>query len=280
MKRLAIYAHYGSSAAVAGHVYYCLEQVAALGFGICFVSNSEISAASEAALKKICERVLVRENTGLDFCMWQRGMAEYDLLQYEELLLTNSSIIGPVQALAPVWASPALAGCDFWGLTDNDELAEHLQSYFLVFRRRVLHSEAFREFWRSVLPYKNKAQLIWSYELGLTRWLQDAGFTPKPVFARKEIVAAYRRSRSLWQRIRDYYLYLNGRGWGRNTSVFFPELLLSRGMPFLKTALLRESPSRLKPSTAFAILEKSGLPPEILDEVRREFPAVAGVVKK
>jgi hypothetical protein len=45
-------------------------------------------------------------------------------------------------------------------------------------------------------------------------------------------------------------------------------------MPFLKIALLRESPSRMKPPTAFSILEKSGLPSEILEELRREFPAV------
>jgi hypothetical protein len=61
---------------------------------------------------------------------------------------------------------------------------------------------------------------------------------------------------------------------GRNTSVFFPDLLLQRGMPFLKTALLNESPSPIKPPMAFSILEKSGLPAEVLEDLRRQFPAV------
>jgi lipopolysaccharide biosynthesis protein len=279
MKRLAIYAHFRDQPQVAGHVLFYLQHLAELGFQICFISNSKISPASEATLKNLCERVIMRENTGLDFAMWQRGLAEYDLLQFDELLLTNSSIIGPVRPLAPLWQNPALGDCDFWGLTDNDELNSHLQSYFLVFRKRILHSTRFADFWRSVLPYKDKQQVIFSYELGLSNWLEEGGFTRKVVFPQKDIVAIYRQRRSLWRKYHDYYLYLTLRGRSRNTSVIFPDLLLERGMPFLKTALLRESPSFMKPPAAFSILEKSGLPASALAELRREFPEVNGKAK-
>ena len=93
MKRLAIYAHYDRSPQVAGHVLHCLRHIAELGFQLSFVSNSEISSASGEILKKFCERIIVRENTGLDFCMWQRGLADYDLTQFKELLLTNFHIV-------------------------------------------------------------------------------------------------------------------------------------------------------------------------------------------
>jgi rhamnosyltransferase len=274
--RLAIYAHYGTSPQVAGHVLFHLQKLAELGCQIGFVSNSAISPASETAMKQFCERIIVRENTGLDFAMWQRGLAEYDLSAFDELLLTNSSIIGPLQPLAPLWQNPAVADCDFWGLTDNDELGSHLQSYFLVFRQRVLHSSRFRDFWRTVLPYKNKQQVIYSYELGLSQWLEEGGFTWKAIFSQEAIRSAYRQSRSLWRKIHEYRLYLEHRALGRNTTVFFPDLLLARGMPFLKAALLCESPSRIDPPTAFGFLERSGLPDEILAELRRDFPAVNG----
>jgi rhamnosyltransferase len=282
MKRLTIYAHYGRSSQVAGHVLFYLQHLAGMGFQICFVSNSEISPASETNLKKICERVIVRENVGLDFAMWQRGISEYDLLQFDELLLTNSSIIGPLQPLAPLWQNPAVADCDFWGLTDNDELNRHLQSYFLVFRKRVLHSRRFEEFWRSALPYKSKWQVIFSYEIGLSNWLEEGGFTGKVVFETKAIIASYQKardSRSFFKKCRDYYLYPNRRKQGRNTTVIFPDLLLQRGMPFVKAALLNESSSPMKPPVAFSILEKSGLPVEILEELRQEFPAVTDGAK-
>lgn len=274
--RLAIYAHYGSSPQVAGHVLFYLRQIAELGFQICFVSNSGISSTSETALEKICGRIIVRENTGLDFAMWQRGLAEYDLLQFEELLLTNSSIIGPLQPLAPLWQNPAITECDFWGLTDNDELGWHLQSYFLVFRKTVLHSARFADFWRSVLPYKNKSQVIFSYEIGLTGWLEEGGFSGKAIFPVQQIVSSYCGRRSFWQRCRDYYLYLNHQA-SRNTPVIYPDLLLQGGMPFLKTALLNKSRSSMSPPAAYSILEKFGMPGAILEELRRDFPAVNGL---
>ena len=277
MKRLAIYAHYDRSPQVAGHVLFCLQHLAEFGFQICFVSNSEVSPASEAALKKFCDRVIVRENTGLDFCMWQRGLTEYDLAQFEELLLTNSSIIGPLQPLASLWQSPAVADCDFWGLTDNDEFTPHLSSYFLVFRQRVLHSERFREFWRTVLPYKNKWLVIFSYELGLSTWLEEGGFQWRAAFPQKQIIEAHRSSRGFLQRCGDRcrflnYLYLNRQLPPRNTTTVYPDLLLQRGMPFLKVSLLHQKSSRITPSMAFLFLEKSTLPAEMVQELRRIYP--------
>jgi rhamnosyltransferase len=270
MKRLAIYAHYGSSPQVASHVSFYLQHIAELGFQICFVSNLEISPTSEMSLKKTCERVIVRENTGLDFSMWRRGMAEYDLLQFDELLLTNSSIIGPLQPLAPLWQNPAVADCDFWGLTDNDELNQHLQSYFLVFRKRVLHSERLRDFWRTVLPYKNRQQVIQSYELGLSCWLEEGGFQWQAIFKLEAIIATFLARRSFWKKL------CGRKPWvpGRNTTLCFPDLLLERGMPFLKVALLRENQPPFTPHAAFTLLEKSSLPSEILKDLRRKFPAV------
>jgi rhamnosyltransferase len=276
--RLAIYAHHGGSPQIAGYVLFHLQHIAELGFQICFVSNSEISPASEEMLKKFCDRVMVRENTGYDFSMWQRGMAEYDLLQFDELLLTNSSIIGPLKPLAPLWQHPAVADCDFWGLTDNDEFKPHLSSYFLVFRKRVLHSERFRDFWRAVLPYKNKWQVIFSYELGVTGWLEEGGFKWKAVFAQERMWSLFLRQRSFTKKIRDWFL---NRGLpGRNTTALLPDLLLQCGMPFLKTGLLRQGSSRISPQTAFEFLEESSLPSEILDELRQEFPIASGHAKK
>ena len=72
--------------------------------------------------------------------MWQAGLAEYDLSKVEELLLTNSSIVGPLQPLAPLWQNSSVKQCDFWGLTDNDEFGCHLQTYFMVFRRQVIQA--------------------------------------------------------------------------------------------------------------------------------------------
>jgi rhamnosyltransferase len=201
--------------------------------------------------------------------MWQRGMAEYDLSQFEELLLTNSSIIGPLQPLAPFWQSSAVADCDFWGFSDNDEFKLHLCPYFVVFRKRLLHSARFGDFWRSVLPYpyQSKQQVIFSYELGLSDWLQTGGFKWRVIFPQKQVIEDYRSGRNLWQKCLDLYHRRALRY--RCTILMYADVLCRRGMPFLKVSLLHQRNHRMMPSLAFSLLEQSTLPPEILADLRR-----------
>ncbi|MGA2243454.1 MAG: rhamnan synthesis F family protein [Verrucomicrobiota bacterium] len=255
-----------------------MQHLAELGFEVCFVSNSELSPESVGRLKQSCARVIVRENTGLDFGMWQRGLAEYDPAQLGELLLTNSSIIGPLQPLGALWQNQAGADCDFWGLTDNDEFKPHLSSYFLVFRQPVLHSARFRDFWRTILPYQNKFQVVFSYELGLSNWLEEGGFRWRAAFPQQQVIAAHRSGRGFWGRCLDRcqalsHLHRNRELPPRNTTLVYPDVLLQHGMPFLKVSLLQQSSLRITPPAAFSLLEKFNLPPEILQELRRTFPA-------
>ena len=268
MKRVAIYAHYGASAKVALHVFHFLGELRSLGFEICFVSNSPVSPESQTEISKVCQKIILRENTGLDFSMWQAALAGYDLSTLDELLLTNSSIIGHLQPLAPLWQNPLVSQCDFWGLTDNDEITLHLQSYFLVFHKNVIRSECFARFWKSVLPYADKDQVIRSYEVGLTTWLEQNGFNWKALYHQYDLFKRYaesRKKRSFSSKVLDR---LKRRGVpaqlpGRNTTLYYPDLLILSGMPFLKASLLKDQPDR-----AYKLLESSSLPEVALEELR------------
>jgi rhamnosyltransferase len=55
--RLALYAHHSEHASVAEHVIYYLEQLHALGFQICFVSNSPLSEESKCRIRPFSVRV-------------------------------------------------------------------------------------------------------------------------------------------------------------------------------------------------------------------------------
>jgi lipopolysaccharide biosynthesis protein len=239
MKRVAIFAHHGPAPQVARHVLYHVQQLSKLGFQLWFVSNSAIAPESRDLLARYCERILERENRGLDFGMWRFALVESDLSGFDELLLTNSSIIGPVQPLAPFWQHPAIADCDFWGLTDNSRFAPHLQSYFLVFRRRVLHSQCFKDFWPAVLPYADKLQVVLSYEVGLTRWLEEGGFTWKPIFPQARVWAEALRQRSLARKI--FHFCRRRELPALDVTNFAYEALLQAGMPYIKFNLMRDN---------------------------------------
>ncbi|MFO8128203.1 rhamnan synthesis F family protein, partial [Yoonia sp.] len=76
---------------------------------------------------------------------------------------------------------------DFWGITKhkyqepdrfllNKPIPEHIQSYFMVFNRRVVASSAFKGFWRKVNHHTTKRKLVQDYELKLTSHLATSGF--------------------------------------------------------------------------------------------------------
>jgi Rhamnan synthesis protein F len=163
--------------------------------------------------------------------------------------------------------------CDFWGLTDNDEISSHLQSYFLIFRNRVIQSDCFAQFWKSVLPYKNKDQIIRSYEVGLTIWLQQNGFKWKALYPQCEIFERYVVNREKRSFLTKFLERLKGRGLpvilsGKNTTLYFPDFLIDSGMPFLKLSLLKSGNERIQPIFAYKLLQSSDLPKDALEELR------------
>ena len=264
--RLALYAHYSEREGVAGYVLHYLRQLRELGFQICFISNSQIPGEKERQLRELCEKVIQRENTGFDFAMWQRALLEYEPGQFEELLLTNSSVVGPFYPLEPLWRRAAERECDFWGMTDSDELVRHLQSYFVLIRRPVLRHPCFQTFWRSILPFRDKRIVIGNYEIGLTKWLEEHGFAWSAVFPQKEIHALLLSRRTLAERLRDQ---LRPARLPQNTTMLLPDLLLECGMPFLKVQVLEDGGAVwARADSALRRMVTSRVPPEVLDELR------------
>jgi lipopolysaccharide biosynthesis protein len=189
--------------------------------------------------------------------MWQRAMEDLDVASYDELVLTNSSIFGPMFSMGPMFAQMEAAPCDFWGATDNHEIEWHLQSYFLTFKRRVLQSDAFARFFGSVLPYRDKWQIIRSYEVGMTAFLQQSGFFGQ----------AYVPADTLFP---PWPLALAYKGRRKNPTCYHPLRLLRRGMPFVKVELLRDNPGRLNLAPLRQAIASTGYDPSLIEIDGRE----------
>lgn len=141
------------------------------------------------------------------FSMLARDLVGWTALErYDEVILANDSCY-LLRPLDEVFARMDARACDWWGLQatsmEHDEsyaggddpipLAEakarfngprrwsdvhylHLSSYFLVFRAPVLGDEGFR--WRldTVTGQVDKSLVVHKYEVGISRYLMDAGF--------------------------------------------------------------------------------------------------------
>ena len=238
MKRLVIYAHYDTVDRIRGYVLQHLQALTSLG-EVHFVSNATLSEATLDQVRPHVVATTLRENRGFDFGMWAHVLLSFDYTAYDEVLLTNSSIVGPFHPLGPILDRMEKVACDFWGLTSSHLLAPHLQSYFLVFRSRVLRSDSFRRFWASVLPYRSKHALVLAYEIGLTQFLSDEGFTWQEAFPREGLKGSWLKN---WM--------VRGISTGRvrrfvDPTLLYPDLLLESGMPYVKLGLLERNPHGL-----------------------------------
>jgi len=232
VNRLAIFAHFDAHDRVKNHIIDYLSKLKAECERIVFVSTSALPPEESEKVLRIADQVILAENVGFDFGMWRHALDRIDWQNSDEIVFANSSVLGPVFPLRPIFDQMSTPACDFWGMTDCDELSWHLQSYFLVIRRPLIVSPHFARFWDSVLPFRNKLQVTLSYEIGLSTYFRDQGFkagafAPVDAWAPPAIRRRMRRTRAF------------------NPTLFYPLELLAVGMPFVKVSLLKENVGRL-----------------------------------
>lgn len=233
-RRLVILAQFDPDNALPAHVRLHLERLRKDADKLVLVSNSPIDERGLEIARRLCDSVIERENIGWDFAGWRDALAAEDMADYDEIVLTNSSVIGPLFDLAPIFAEMAARPCAFWGMVYSRQKGPHLQSYFLCFEASVFRSAAWAAFWRTVRDIRDKETVILRYEVGLTRHLTDAGFR----------VDSYIPSPRFPGSIRLLYSRRLGRfpaPWSVNrvnrTIHRYFELILD-GMPYLKASLL------------------------------------------
>ena len=253
MRRIALYAHYDPDDLVRPYVCHCLSELAAQCDRVDFVTTSQLPPQELAKVEAHCERVLLKDNTGFDFGMWQHALTDIDLDSWDELVLVNSSVYGPVFPLVDAFTKMARSRCDFWSITDCYEHAWHLQSYFVVLRRTLLQSEVFERFWASVLPYRNKPQVVRSYEIGMSVFFTEMGYRG----------AAMVPCTALFP---SWPLHALFRHRDRNPTVYHPRRLLARGAPFVKIELLRDNPLGRELKPVFRAIETTGYDCSLIEE--------------
>jgi SAM-dependent methyltransferase len=233
MNRLLCYAHYDEKGDVSDFVKHALNSMAVVCSEIRFVSNSPLPEHEKRYLEKSCRHVIVNDNTGYDFHMWKTALGIVDYAGFDEIVLMNSSVYGPITPIEPVFAEMASRRCDFWGITECFQMRPHVQSYFLVFRKRVITSAQFAMFWNGVLPYENKNQVVMSYEIGLTQWLVESDFE-RGVYCNLHRLADFAQRNGTKVKLKD------------DPSRKHAVQLLRIGVPFLKREFVRRNAGDLR----------------------------------
>ncbi|MBR5599167.1 MAG: hypothetical protein IKW39_03910, partial [Alphaproteobacteria bacterium] len=94
-----------------------------------------------------------------------------------ELIFANDSTYAPITSFSPMFKDmDKRQELDFWGNTQNTHFKPHLQSYFLVFRKKVINSHKFQQFIQSITKLPDHSLYILQYEVELTSYLSQLGY--------------------------------------------------------------------------------------------------------
>ncbi len=173
-KDYLIYAFYDRMGIIDFHVVESLKNYN-LFFSIIFVSNINIK---EKEIRKInfVEKIIVSEHKEMDFGSWKLGLNFLKRRRFENILLVNDSIIGPVKGIKNILDTMKRKKCDFWGITSAGIGKNyHLQSYFLFLKKKSIQSLFFKNFFSQVKKLKSKRELVKRYEIGFTQGLISHG---------------------------------------------------------------------------------------------------------
>lgn len=192
-RRVGVFAHHDRDDVVDEYVLRYLKGLAEVVDLIVFVSDGELSPSEVDKVGRIAAAVKFERHGEYDFGSYKRGIRiarECGWLDSaEELVLCNDSCYGPLFPLQTVWDRKANDDHDLHGITTSvhgylksesgyepTDSDPHVQSYFMVLSRRLFSSDEFASFLEGVEPVKDKREVVYRYELGLSRAMLAAGF--------------------------------------------------------------------------------------------------------
>lgn len=193
VKRLALYIFYDREGFVSDYVKYYVKALKEVTDRIVFIVNGKILPEGRREIEDLGPEIFNRENKGLDFGAWKETILSLgfdEILKYDELVLCNCSSYGPVYPLSGVFKEMESRKCDFWGITKHpatgteiisgnpaSAIVEHIQSYFVVFKRRVVESNGFQKWWNELEPTSNYSIEVGLHENRFTQYLYGCGFS-------------------------------------------------------------------------------------------------------
>ncbi len=193
IKRLAIYFFYDQDGVVDDYVLYMLRELKKNISELMFVCNGKLTSDGRRKLEELGPLILIRENKGFDVWAYKEGIEYYGwdkIINLDELVLLNSTIMGPLYPLSIMFDEMNDRDVDFWGITTHSKmdfnpfgkskygyLPLHLQSHFLAIRKHMLQSIEFKKYWDERPMITTYEEAICWHEIIFTKDFEDKGFT-------------------------------------------------------------------------------------------------------
>ncbi len=230
MVRLGIYVVYDADGIIDEYIAKVLAGLRPHLSKLIVVCNFTKAEGGLGYIEEYADEIKYRRNLGFDAGAYKDVFRELfasgGVRNFDEILLANDSFYGPVDSFSQVFSSMDKLDCDYWGLTkypggiyEGLEISPHIQSYFMCFRRDVVSSKGFYDFWLGMEYPETFIDAVFHFEFCLNRVLAESGFTGKAYTERET------------GRLEVKY--------GENPYMKYPyELLKDFGMPVIKRKAL------------------------------------------
>lgn len=192
IKRLAIYFFYDRDGVVDDYITYMLEDLNKNISDLLVVCNGKLSLEGRKKFEKYTSNILVRENIGFDVWAYKESLETYGwdrLSEYDELILMNYTIMGPIYPFKEMFNRMEQRDVDFWGITTYNEVSFdpfgtikygyiplHIQSHFIAIRNEMLKSKEFKEHWENMPMINRYEEAVGFHEAIFTKKFEDRGY--------------------------------------------------------------------------------------------------------
>lgn len=191
MRRIGIFVFFDANGIVDRYIPYMLEDLMKNLERLVVVVNGKITDEGKEILGKFSSDFVFRENKGFDTWAYKEGM-DYigweQLSEYDEVVILNDTVMGPVYPFAEMFDAMAKRDVDFWGITRHYKdmanpyncvygyIPAHIQSYFEVFRQSFVKSEDFQNYWDNLFPINSYEDAVGKHEIVFTKKFEDLGY--------------------------------------------------------------------------------------------------------
>jgi len=192
-RRLAVFASFNKNAEIPDYVVFYLSELKKVVDGIVFIADNPLKAGEAEKIKPYAFHIHAHRHGQYDFGSYKEGidyLTEHKFLDAAyELIICNDSCYGPFYPLSSLFQTMQKSDSDFWGITQwrGNPHPDHVQSYFMVFRKNALKSSTFKEFWEKLPSFQLRKRVVDGGEISLSQTLKRAGlkfdsFLPSDMF--------------------------------------------------------------------------------------------------
>jgi len=192
IKRLGIYFFFDKEGIADSYVGYFLEDLIKNLERLIVVSNGSLTEKSMQLFQQFTKEIIVRENQGLDVWAYKTAL-EYVgweiCATYDEIVLCNCTSMGPVYPFSEMFSNMWSKDVDFWGITKVYQmkefdfgcnpygyLPEHIQSFFMVYRKKFIKSAELVAYWANIPNINSYNESVGLHESVFTKYFGDKGF--------------------------------------------------------------------------------------------------------